>query len=198
MCFVAINNNDECQSFVKKAFVDDKIQFINLISANSINIARLIPQTIYYFYAYSILKKKYKHKVKNNVVFSVPCGNCGNLTGGLISKKMGLPVSFIACQNNNNVFVNFISTGKYNPIQSVKTFSNAMDVGNPSNIKRINYIYKTIDELKKDVNITHCNEFKTLRNIKEVWENFNYIIDPHTAVGYEGYKQHSNHTRRIF
>ena len=80
---------------------------------------------------------------------------------------MGLPVSFMLCQNNNNVFVNFISTGKYNPIQSVKTFSNAMDVGNPSNIKRINYIYKTIDDLKKDVNITHCNEFKTLVILKK-------------------------------
>ena len=180
------NNFDQCQSMVKKAFLDKNIK-VKLISANSINIGRLIPQSIYYFYAYALLKKKYGGSIINNIVFSVPCGNCGNLTGGLIAKKMGLPVKFIACQNENSVFIDYIQSGLYAPIISKKTFSSAMDVGNPSNVKRIDYLYnKNIESMNDDIKYNYCDEDMTIKNIFDVWEKYNYIIDPHTAVSYNG------------
>ena len=121
---------DDCQKLVKTAFLDEDIKNkLILSSANSINIARLIPQSFYYFSAYAQLKDK-----NSQIVFSVPSGNFGNLTGGLFAYKMGLPVkNFIASVNSNDVFRNYISTGKFEPKPSVKTISNAMDVGNPSN-----------------------------------------------------------------
>ena len=134
------NNFDDCQSYVKNAFIDKNLKKLNLISANSINIARLVPQTLYYFYSYAYLKNKYK-ELKDNVIFSIPCGNCGNLTGGIIAKQMGLPIDFIASQNDNCTFIDYINTGLYKPRNTIKTISNAIDVGNPSNVKRINHIY---------------------------------------------------------
>lgn len=189
------NNFDQCQSMVKRAFVDKGIR-TKLISANSINLGRLLPQSIYYFYAYGLLKKKYGNGVRNNVVFSVPCGNCGNLTGGLIAKKMGLPVKFIASQNTNSVFVDYINSGEYLSIISTKTFSNAMDVGDPSNVKRIDYIYdNNIESMKKDVYTHVCNEHSTMITMKKIWEKYNYVADPHTAVAFDGiynYKSDNN------
>lgn len=182
MAYAFDGNFDDCQKFVKKAFVDKDIEYLNLISANSINIARLIPQTIYYFYAYSVLKKYNK-----DIIFSVPCGNCGNLTGGLIAKRMGLPISFIASQNDNNVFIKYLKTGKLEPIKSYMTISNAMDVGNPSNVMRIRYMYNNnIAMMRKDIMISYSTEKRTIDGIREVYRKYKYIIDPHTAVGYNG------------
>ena len=138
---------DECQSLVKQAFLNEELnKKMNLSSANSINIARLIPQTFYYFNAYSKLENK------NNVIFSVPSGNFGNVTAGLLSKKMGLPVEkFIAATNENKAVPDYIVNGFYEPYETIQTISNAMDVGNPSNIKRILNLYNGIDALKKDM-----------------------------------------------
>ena len=180
------NTFDQGQYMTKRAFVDNHIQ-INLVSANSINLGRLLPQSVYYFYAYSLLKKKYGTSVIDNVVFSIPCGNCGNLTGGLIAKKMGLPVKFIACQNKNSVFVDYMKRSIYSPINSNKTFSNAMDVGNPSNIKRIDYLYNSdVESMSRDIATNICTENDTMIQMKKVWEKYNYIIDPHTSVAYNG------------
>jgi threonine synthase len=184
------NNFDQCQTMVKRAFVDKCIE-INILSANSINLGRLIPQSIYYFYAYGLLKKKYGNSVINNTIFSVPCGNCGNLTGGLIAKQMGLPVKFIASQNKNSVFVDYLRSGFFSPILSNKTHSNAMDVGNPSNVKRIDYLYKSdISAMQNDIDHNICNEIQTMIEMKTVREKFGYIIDPHTAVAYNGIKNY--------
>ena len=180
------NNFDECQTLVKKAFIDKDIQSY-LISANSINIGRLLPQTVYYFVAYSILKKQLGNKIVNNCIFSVPCGNCGNLTGGLIANRMGLNVKFIASQNKNNVFVDYLQTGVYTKRVSEKTYSNAMDVGDPSNVKRINHLYNNnVESIKKDIKTVTCDEKTTLECIQKVWKDYYCIIDPHTAVAFKG------------
>ena len=192
------NNFDQCQTMVKKAFIDKDIE-INLISANSINLGRLLPQSIYYFYSYAQLKKKYGNKVVNNVVFSVPCGNCGNLTGGLIAKKMGLPVKFIASQNKNSVFVDYLNSGIYSPIISEKTYSNAMDVGDPSNVKRIDYLYNSnYKSMQDDISSNICNEIQTMIDMREVYEKYHYVMDPHTAVSYNGVKNYNGNKDSFF
>ncbi len=181
-------NFDDCQRLVKTAFLDEDIKTkLILSSANSINIARLIPQSFYYISAYAQLKNK-----NAQTIFSVPSGNFGNLTGGLFAYKMGLPVkNFIASVNSNDVFKNYISTGIYNPKASVKTISNAMDVGNPSNFARL---YKLFGEdykvLKSLIKSYSFNDDETKEAIKEVRDKFNYLIDPHGAVGYLGLKRY--------
>jgi threonine synthase len=171
---------DDCQRLVKMAFVDDEIiKKMNLSSANSINIGRLIPQSFYYFEGYK--------KIENpdNVVFSIPSGNLGNLTAGLIAKQMGLPVSkFIAATNSNNVFTEFIKSGQFNPRASSETISNAMDVGDPSNVARIIELYNNDHSLIKDVIFSSSyTDRETLEKINEINDKYSYIIDPHGAVG---------------
>ena len=188
---------DECQALVKKAFLDLNLKKkINLSSANSINIARLIPQTFYYFNAYS------KVKNKNNVVISVPSGNFGNVTAGLLSKKMGLPIAkFIASTNKNKTVPDFIENGVYKPYKTIQTISNAMDVGNPSNIKRILDIYKNSDNLKQDMFSWSYDDDKTIGIIKKILNDFKYILDPHSAVGLlglENYAKYDNSFNGIF
>jgi len=178
---------DDCQHLVKKAFVDTELKTkMNLSSANSINIARLIPQSFYYVNAIKQLGVRNK-----KIVFSVPSGNFGNLTAGLFTKKMGLKIErFIAAVNRNNVFTEYIETGKLEPRPSVKTLSNAMDVGNPSNFSRILELYENNhDQIKKDIYSKSFNDEQTILAIKEVYKNFNYIIDPHGAVGYLAVKE---------
>ena len=129
------------------------------------------------------LKKKYGDKVVNNVVFSVPCGNCGNLTGGLIAKKMGLPVKFIASQNKNSVFVDYLNSGIYSPIISEKTYSNAMDVGDPSNVKRIDCLYNSnYKSMQDDISSNICNEIQTMIDMREVYEKYHYVMDPYRSI----------------
>jgi threonine synthase len=177
---------DDCQRLVKEAFLDEELttKFF-LTSANSINIARLIPQSFYYFYAWSRLKEK------SNVVFSVPSGNFGNLTAGLIAKRMGLPIRhFVASTNINDIVPEYLRTGHFNPKSSQSTISNAMDVGNPSNFARMMDLYQNDHEkLKSDVLGFDFSDAETQTTMCEVFARSKYIIDPHGAVGYLGLKK---------
>jgi len=173
---------DDCQKFVKTAFTDEELKSkVKLSSANSINIARLLPQIFYYFEAYKQVKDKSKE-----TIITVPSGNLGNLTAGLIAKKMGLPIKkFIAATNVNDVFTQYILEGLFIPRKVVPTLSNAMDIGNPSNLARINYIYKDdIEAIRNDIHSSSYNDEQTVDKIKQVYDETKYVIDPHGAVGY--------------
>jgi threonine synthase len=175
---------DDCQALVKQAFLDKELNRIHqLTSANSINIARLIPQMFYYFEGYKQLLKKGIDG--REVVFTVPSGNFGNLTAGLIAKRMGLPVDkFIAAVNNNDVFHQYHQTGKYEPRPSVQTISNAMDVGAPSNFARMMDLYQNDLELMKSEIDTGTVSDETIRTeVANIFGENNYVLDPHTAVG---------------
>ncbi len=173
---------DDCQSLVKKAFADNELNSkITLSSANSINIARLLPQSFYYFNAYARVKDK-----NLPTVISVPSGNFGNLTAGLIAKRMGLPVQkFIAATNSNDVFTKYIDTSVFETKPSVKTLSNAMDVGNPSNFERILDLYNhNHQKIKDDIFSKSFSDEETVGAIKKVHSKYKYVIDPHGAVGF--------------
>ncbi len=177
---------DDCQRLVKNAFVDEELNSIlNLSSANSINIARLIPQSFYYINAWRQIKDK-----SIPTIISVPSGNLGNLTAGLFAKKMGIPIDkFIGATNKNDVFTEYLNTSKFNPRKSVLTLSNAMDVGNPSNLERIIELYEgDIEKIRADVVSESYTDDSTIEGIKEVYEKYNYVIDPHGAVGYQALK----------
>jgi threonine synthase len=178
---------DDCQHLVKQAFLDkDLKRELFLTSANSINIARLIPQSFYYFYAYAQLSKNDKP-----VVISVPSGNFGNITAGLIAKRMGLPVhAFIAATNSNDVFPDYLRTKVFKPRNSSQTISNAMDVGNPSNFPRIMELYNNdFGKLSQDVTGYSFNDEDTRNAMRVVYSKMGYIMDPHGAVGYLGLKE---------
>jgi threonine synthase len=175
---------DDCQDMVKQAFLDKDIQQkIQLTSANSINVARWLPQMFYYFFAYQQLSDE-----KRKLIFSVPSGNFGNICAGLLAKKMGLPIShFVASSNVNNVVGRYLKTEKYEPKPSVQTISNAMDVGNPSNFIRIQELFHNeFGELKAHLSSYSFDDEATKDAIKEVYENTGYVMDPHGAVGYLG------------
>lgn len=172
---------DDCQKLVKEAFQDTQLQEkINLSSANSINIARLIPQTFYYFQAIAQLKNPHA-----KVVFSVPTGNLGNLTAGIMAKKMGLPISkFIAAQNVNNTFYDYLSSGTFTPRNSTLTISNAMDVGNPSNFARLEKLYQPRPRsIHEDICAYYFSDDLTKDAIKKTYNETGYTLDPHGAVG---------------
>ena len=170
---------DDCQRLVKNAFLDKSLNTkLQLSSANSINIARLIPQSFYYAHSYLQLSNK-----SIPTIFSVPCGNFGNITAGLIAKKMGVPIDkFIASTNLNDVVPSYMNTGNYNPKESVQTISNAMDVGNPSNMARIMDMYDSVDNLCNDMLSWSFNEKKTSDMIQAIYSQNNYLIDPHSSV----------------
>ena len=179
---------DDCQKLVKTAFLDKDInEKLNLTSANSINISRLIPQSFYYFYGYSQLEA-----YDLPLIISVPSGNFGNLTAGLIGKRMGLPVDkFIASTNINDIVPSYLKTGNFIPRSSKKTISNAMDVGNPSNFARILDFYDNdINRIKKDISGFSFTDEETENMIKEIHERTSYILDPHGAVGYLGLEEY--------
>ena len=175
---------DDCQDMVKQAFLDKDIQQkMQLTSANSINVARWLPQMFYYFLAYQQLIEE-----KRKLVFSVPSGNFGNICAGLLAKKMGLPIShFVASSNVNDVVGRYLKTEKYEPKPSVQTISNAMDVGNPSNFVRILELFKNqFRDLKEDLTSYSFDDEATMEAIKEVYKSTGYVMDPHGAVGYLG------------
>jgi len=179
---------DDCQRLVKQAFLDQELkERFFLTSANSINIARLIPQSFYYFHAYAQLKDKTKP-----VVFSVPSGNFGNITGGVLARRMGLPVhEFVAATNINDVVPHYLKTNIYNPRSSNQTMSNAMDVGNPSNFVRLLDLYHhRYDEFKKDMIGYAFTDEETRQAMLKVFRSGKYILDPHGAVGYLGLKKY--------
>ncbi len=158
---------DDCQDMVKQAFLDESLQHKNLTSANSINIARWLPQMFYFFFAYKSLKKYNKP-----LVFSCPSGNFGNICAGIVAKKMGLPVQhFIAATNINDTVPRFLEEGKYNPKPSKATLSNAMDVGNPSNFIRIQELYQNdLAEFKKDFSSFSFTDEETLVAMKNIFD----------------------------
>lgn len=174
---------DDCQAIVKKAFLDEDLKNrLNLVSANSINIARLIPQAFYYAYAYAKLKKFGKE-----IVFSVPSGNFGNLCAGLLVYKMGMPAKhFIAATNVNNVVPNYLLTGEFIPISpSISTISNAMDVGNPSNFPRIFELFDgNLEKIKEMISGFYYNDIQTKNAVKTLYDEYDYLTCPHSAIGY--------------
>ena len=178
---------DDCQRLVKQAFLEAQLtQKMTLSSANSINIARLIPQSFYYFYAYAQVSKK-----GMPVIISVPSGNFGNLTAGLFARGMGLPVKqYIAAANANDVFPVYLRTSVYTPKPSVRTLSNAMDVGNPSNFARILDLYgQNYNTIKNIIYSASFSDERTKSAMQEVYNKYNYKIDPHGAVGYLAFQQ---------
>ena len=179
-------NFDDYQNMVKKAFLDPDLKFKNLTSANSINIARWLPQMFYFFYAYKQLKK-----YKKPLIISCPSGNFGNICAGVLSKKLGLPVAhFVAATNANNTVSRFLKNGVYEPKPSTQTISNAMDVGNPSNFIRIQEMYDNdLSKFKKDFSSFYFTDVQTKDALCEIHKLYNYIADPHGAIGYLGLKK---------
>ncbi|HMB97286.1 MAG TPA: threonine synthase [Balneolaceae bacterium] len=184
---------DDCQKLVKQAFSDEALNNkLRLSSANSINIARLLPQSFYYFSAYGQLQKL--SGKSQSPVFSVPSGNFGNLTAGLMAMKMGLPLSrFLAATNLNDVVPEYLQTGTYRPRPSEATIANAMDVGRPSNFERIRSLFNgSHEELNNWLYGASFSDFSIMEGISRVYKTTGYLMDPHTAVGYlavEKYRQ---------
>lgn len=189
---------DDCQRIVKQAFLDKAIQEkLFLTSANSINIARLIPQSFYYFYGWSRLR------TNTPVVFSVPSGNFGNLTAGLFAKRMGLPIHhFVASTNINDVVPSYLQSGLFEPRSSNATMSNAMDVGNPSNFARMLDLFgHSHEQMKNEISGYRFSDEETKVAMRDVYKNQKYILDPHGAVGYLGLKSYlkeNPHTAGVF
>ena len=180
---------DDCQALVKQAFMDNELNAqLKLTSANSINVARFLPQSFYYFYAYAQLKKLGK---ASNLVVSVPSGNFGNFCAGLFAQEMGLPIkSFIAANNANDVFFNFLKTGHYHPQPSKQTIANAMDVGNPSNFARIYALYhESYDKIKQHISGATYTDRQIQNTMRQCYENTAYVLDPHGACGYKALKE---------
>jgi len=188
---------DDCQALVKEAFSDQELDYLNLSSANSINIGRLIPQIVYYFYSYSRLRKN----EGDEVIFSIPSGNFGDMMGGVLAKKMGLPIKkFIISVNGNDEFPIFLKTGNYNKIDPSKNcISSAMNVGHPSNLARLVQIYNgTMNEkgeiyqtpdmtkMREEIFSTSVSDQETKETIKETYEQYNVLLEPHGAVGWKG------------
>lgn len=183
---------DDCQRLAKHALANKHLnQITKLSSANSINVGRLLPQSFYYIFAQTQLHRQ--------VVFSVPSGNFGNLTAGLYAKKMGLPVAkFIAATNKNDIVPKYLQSGEFVPQKSVKTLSNAMDVGNPSNFTRILELYENdVEKMSAEIWGTSVSDQITKQVIQNVYNKFGYVMDPHTAVGYEGLQRFRNEHREF-
>ncbi|MCX6319509.1 MAG: threonine synthase [Bacteroidetes bacterium] len=179
---------DDCQQLVKQAFTDTAInEKLFLTSANSINVARWLPQQFYYFLAYRQWKEK-----DHSPVIAVPSGNFGNICAGLLAMQSGLPVRhFIAACNANDMVSDFLSTGEWKPRPAVPTISNAMDVGNPSNFIRILEIFGLqVPALKEKLSTCSITDAETMQTISDVYAKFGYILDPHGAVGYLALERH--------
>lgn len=175
---------DDCQALVKNAFMDKELnEHMQLTSANSINVARFLPQAFYYFYAYAQMKKLGK---ADKLVICVPSGNFGNITAGLFGKRMGLPVErFIAANNRNDIFYQYLKTGEYKPRPSVATIANAMDVGDPSNFARILDLYEgSHDAIASEISGETYTDEQIRETVQKTYEETGYLLDPHGACGY--------------
>jgi len=180
---------DDCQALVKSAFMDEELNAkMKLTSANSINVARFLPQSFYYFYAYAQLKKAGKAA---NLVMCVPSGNFGNITAGLFAKRMGLPVKrFIAANNRNDIFLQYLQTGEYKPRPSVSTIANAMDVGDPSNFARVLDLFGgSHDAIVSEISGVSYNDLQIAETLKVCYSETGYLLDPHGACGYRALKE---------
>ena len=179
---------DDCQAMVKNAFLDKELlDNMKLTSANSINVARWLPQLFYFLFAYKQAKSKGKE-----IVFSVPSGNFGNICAGLVAQRLGMPVKhFVASTNVNDTVPQFMQTKEYNPKPSTATISNAMDVGDPSNFIRIRHLFQdNFDTLKENLSSYPFTDDETKKALKEIHNINGYIADPHGAVGYLGLKKY--------
>jgi threonine synthase len=175
---------DDCQALVKRAFLDaDLNAHMKLTSANSINVARFLPQAFYYFYGYAQMKRAGK---ADKLVVSVPSGNFGNITAGLFAKRMGLPIHrFIAANNRNDIFYQYLLTGKYEPRASVATIANAMDVGDPSNFARVLALYgHSHTAISSEISGATYSDEQIRNTVKRVYDTTGYLLDPHGACGY--------------
>ena len=176
---------DDCQALVKNAFMDEALnKHMKLTSANSINVARFLPQAFYYFNAYARMKAQGK---ADNFVMCVPSGNFGNICAALFGHAMGLPIKrFIAANNANDVFYNYLQTGKYEPKASVQTLANAMDVGDPSNFARIYDLYgKSHERISSLISGATYSDEQIKETMRQCYKETNYILDPHGACGYQ-------------
>jgi len=176
---------DDCQALVKSSFMDAELKaHMNLTSANSINVARFLPQAFYYFNAYAQLKRL---GLSDNMVVCVPSGNFGNITAGLFGKKMGLPIKrFIASNNRNDIFFEYLKTGEYKPRPSVSTLANAMDVGDPSNFARVLDLYGgSHAAIAADISGARYDDAQIASTVKSVYRETGYLLDPHGACGYQ-------------
>nr|WP_306435373.1 threonine synthase [Phocaeicola coprophilus] len=175
---------DDCQALVKSAFMDQELnERMQLTSANSINVARFLPQAFYYFYAYAQMKKLGREK---ELVVCVPSGNFGNITAGLFAKRMGLPVKrFIAANNRNDIFYQYLKTGQYAPKPSVQTIANAMDVGDPSSFARILDLYEgSHDAIASEISGETYTDDQIRETVQLTYDETGYLLDPHGACGY--------------
>lgn len=186
---------DDCQALVKNAFMDKELNdHMRLTSANSINVARFLPQAFYYFNAYARLKEQGLLKFDDgvsNMVMCTPSGNFGNITAGLFGKRMGLPIKhFIAANNANDIFYNYLQTGKYEPKPSKQTLANAMDVGDPSNFARVYDLYNgSWEAIKKDISGATYSDDNIRETMKECYQRTGYVLDPHGACGYRALRE---------
>ena len=181
---------DDCQAMVKNAFLDKELLTeMKLTSANSINVARWLPQLFYFLFAYKQAKSKGKE-----IIFSVPSGNFGNICAGLVAQRLGMPVKhFIAATNVNDTVPKFMATKEYSPKPSTATISNAMDVGDPSNFIRIRHLFEdNFEELQKNLSSYSFDDNQTKEALKEIYNINGYIADPHGAVGYLGLKKYQS------
>ncbi|MDA3953684.1 MAG: threonine synthase [Bacteroidales bacterium] len=202
---------DDCQALVKEAFSDSDLDYLDLSSANSINIGRLIPQIVYYFYSFSRLRKLARPAGEGNenddVIFSVPSGNFGDMMGGVFAKRMGLPIKkFIISVNENDEFPAFLNSGDYSKIEPSKNcLSSAMNVGHPSNLVRLVALYggvmnekgeilkaPNMDKMRKDIFSTSVTDMETKEMIKEAYDKHNLILEPHGSVGWKGLMEYCN------
>ena len=184
-------NFDDCQRLVKTMFKDKDLRSkVRITSANSINLLRWLPQSFYYFYAYCQRKKK---TGKDSPVVVVPSGNYGNLAAGMFAKRMGLPVkSFVAASNANDVVPEYLVTGEYRPRPSVRTVANAMDVGDPSNFERMLWLCDdSYESMTSEIKGFSCTDAQILDAIREIYDSYGYVSDPHSAVGYLATRHYS-------
>lgn len=187
---------DDCQALVKSAFMDKELNdHMRLTSANSINVARFLPQAFYYFNAYARLKElgalKFDSEGISNMVMCTPSGNFGNITAGLFGKRMGLPIKhFIAANNANDIFYKYLQTGKYEPKPSKQTLANAMDVGDPSNFARVYDLYNgSWNAIKKDISGATYSDDDIRETMRECHDRTGYVLDPHGACGYRALRE---------
>ena len=180
---------DDCQALVKSAFMDEELnKHMKLTSANSINVARFLPQAFYYFNAYARIKKL---GLADNLVMCVPSGNFGNICAALFGHEMGLPIKrFIAANNANDIFYNYLQTGKYEPKASIQTLANAMDVGDPSNFARIYNLYgQSHERISSLISGATYNDEQIRETMRKCYSETGYILDPHGACGYRALKE---------
>jgi threonine synthase len=185
---------DNCQALVKSAFMDRELkERLNLTSANSINVARFLPQSFYYFHAFAQLKAEgvLKESKSDSLVFSVPSGNFGNICGGIFARWMGLPIKrFIAANNSNDIFYKYLQTGLYQPKPSTATIANAMDVGDPSNFARIMDLYKSShNAILADISGASYSDEQISATMKSLLSETGYVADPHGACGYRALEE---------